>query len=72
MANGKQQSKRGKQKLSAKQREERIRAAQEREERAKAQRERSERTKKVFTVVVCVILVLALGIPTMAIAVLGS
>ncbi len=69
MANNKQQ---GKQKLSAKQRSERIRAAQEREARAKAQRERAERTKKIFTVVVCVVLVLALGIPTMAIAVLGS
>ena len=69
MANNKQQSK---QKLTAKQRSERIRAAQEREARAKAQRERAERTKKIFTVVVCVVLVLALGIPTMAIAVLGS
>lgn len=60
------------QKLTAKQRSERIKAAQEREERARAKQERAERTKKIFTVVVCVILVLALGIPTMALAVLGS
>lgn len=60
------------QKLTAKQKSERIKAAQEREVHAKAQRERAERTKKVFTVVICIILVLALGIPTMALAVLGS
>lgn len=60
------------QKISAKQRAERLRAAEEREQRAKAQKERSARLKKIFTVVVCVILVLALFIPTMAIAVLGG
>lgn len=60
------------QKLTAKQKRERIRAAQEREARAKEHREHAERTKKIFTVVVCVILVLALGIPTMALAVLSS
>lgn len=60
------------QKLTTKQKSERVRAAQEREVRAKEQRERAERTKKIFTVVICVILVLALGIPTMALAVLGS
>ncbi len=57
-----------KQKISAKQREERIRAAQEREARAQAAKERSERLKKIFTIVVCVILVLALGIPTVALS----
>ena len=32
---------------------------------------RAERTKKIFTIVVCVILVLALGIPTIALSVLS-
>ena len=64
--NGKQQ------KLTAQQKSERIKAAQEREERARAQRERSQKMKKAFTVVVCVILVLALGIPTIALSVLAS
>ncbi|MBQ3106870.1 MAG: CASC3 protein CASC3 [Eggerthellaceae bacterium] len=60
------------QKVSAKQRAERIKAAEERQARAKAAEERSAKTKKIFTVAVCVILVLALGIPTMALAVLGG
>ena len=59
MASNKQQGKQ--QKLTAKQKGERVRAAQEREARAKEQREKAERTKKIFTIVVCVILVLALG-----------
>lgn len=59
-------------KLTAQQKAERIKAAQEREERARAQRERSQKMKKAFTVVVCVILVLALGIPTIALSVLAS
>ena len=45
------------QKLTAKQKAER--------------REAAARTKKIFTVVVCVILVLALGIPTIALSVLS-
>lgn len=61
-----------KQKQTAKQKEARIQAAIEREERAKAKKAQSERLKKVFTIVVCIILVLALFIPTMAIAVLGG
>ena len=61
-----------KQKMTAKQREERIKAAEERAKREEAARERKERSKRIFTVVVCVILVLALGVPTMAIAVLGA
>ena len=52
------------QKLTAQQKSDRIKAAKEREARAQAQRERSAKMKKIFTVVVCVILVLALGIPT--------
>lgn len=60
------------QKSAAKQKSDRIKAAQEREIRAKAQRERAEKTKRIFTVVICVILVLALGIPTMALMVMGG
>lgn len=54
------------QKLTKKQKAERIRAAEERELREKERRAAAERSKKIFTVVVCVILVLALGIPTVA------
>ena len=61
-----------KQKMTQKQREERIKAAEERAKREAAAKERKERSKRIFTIVVCVILVLALGIPTMALAVLGS
>lgn len=60
------------QKLTAKQKEARIQAAREREERAKAKKERSDRIKRVVTIIVCVILVLALFIPTMALSVLGG
>ena len=53
-----------------KQQAERIKQAEERERRAKEAAEAKARTKKIFTVVVCV-LVLALGIPTMALTVLS-
>ena len=43
----------------------------ERVRRAKEAAEARARTKKIFTVVVCIILVLALGIPTMALTVLS-
>ncbi len=55
------------QKLTAKQRAARIEAAQRREEAERLRREAAARTKKIFTVIVCIILVLALGIPTVAI-----
>ena len=58
------------QKLTAKQKSERIKA--ERERKAQEQRRRAEKTKRIFTVVICVILVLALGIPTMALMVMGG
>ena len=61
-----------KQKLTAKQKEERIKAAEERAKREAAAKARKERTKRIFTIVVCVILVLALGIPTIGLAVLGG
>ena len=60
------------QKLTAKQKSERIKAAQERERKAQEQRRRAEKTKRIFTVVICVILVLARGIPTMALMVMGG
>lgn len=60
------------QKLTKKQKADRIRAAEERERREKERRAATERSKKIFTVVVCVILVLALGIPTVALAFLGT
>lgn len=60
------------QKLTAKQKSDRIKAAQERERQARLRRERAEKTKKVFTVIVCIILVLALGIPTVALSFLGA
>ena len=55
----------------AQQQAERIKQAEERERRAKEAAEAKARTKKIFTVVVCIILVLALGIPTMALTVLS-
>ncbi len=54
-----------------KQQAEHIKQAEERERRAKEAAEAKARTKKIFTVVVCIILVLALGIPTMALTVLS-
>ncbi len=59
-------------KLSAKQKEARFEAALRREEAARRRREAAARTKKIFTVVICVILVLALGIPTVAIMAMGG
>lgn len=55
-----------KQKLTAKQKAARLEAAKQRELKEKQAAERKEKMKKVFTIAVCVILVLALGIPTMA------
>ena len=61
-----------KQKLTKAQKEARIQAAEERAHREEEAKAKKERGKKIFTIVVCVILVLALGVPTMAIAVLGT
>lgn len=60
------------QKMTAKQRAAQIEAARKREEADRKRRERAARTKKIFTVVVCIILVLALGIPTVAIMAMGG
>lgn len=61
-----------KQKMTAKQRQARLEAAQRREAAAKAEKERKERMKRIGVIVVCVILVLALGIPTVALSFLGA
>lgn len=72
MAQSNRQANKAKKTLTREERAERIKAAEERHRREAEKRVRAERLKKVFTVVVCVILVLALGIPTMAIAVLSQ
>ena len=61
-----------KQKITAKQRAAKVQAAAERAERADQKKAAAEQRKKILTVVVCVILILALGLPTMALAVLGG
>ena len=71
MTQSKKQQGKSRNKLTREQQAARVKAAEERARRAEQQRERAERTKKIFTVVVCVILVLALGIPTMALTVLS-
>ena len=72
MANKKQKKQNvGKRKLTREQMAAKEEAARKAQEQAKAARERSERTKKIFTVIICIILVLALGIPTVALSVLG-
>lgn len=60
------------QKMTAKQRAAQVEAVRKREEAERKRRERAARTKKIFTVVVCIILVLALGIPTVAIMAMGG
>ena len=64
-------NKTGAKNITHKQQSDRVRAAQEREQRAREAAEAKARTKKIFTIVVCVILVLALCIPTMALTVLS-
>lgn len=60
------------QKMTAKQREARLAAAQERERLAREKKERSDRLKRIGVIVVCAILVLALGVPTVALSFLAS
>ena len=64
-------NKTGSKNITRKQQAERVRRAELQERRAKEAAEARARTKKIFTVVVCIILVLALGIPTMALTVLS-
>lgn len=61
-----------KQKMTAKQRQARLEAAQKREAAARAEKERKERMKRIGVIIVCVILVLALGVPTIALSFLGA
>ncbi len=61
-----------KQKMSAKQREARLEAAKAREARIAEEKARKERWKKIGVIVVCVILVLALGVPTVALSFLST
>ena len=55
--------------MTPKQKQAKIEAAKKSEEAAKKAQARGERRKKIFTVVVCVILVLGLGIPTVGLTV---
>ena len=58
--------------LTAAERQARIARAREREKQEHERREHASFVKKVFTVAVCVILALALSIPTMALVVMGG
>ncbi len=58
--------------LTREEKAERARAKVEAQKREQARRDRESLMKKVFTVVVCVILILALGIPTMALTVFSQ
>lgn len=58
--------------LTREEKAERARAKVEAQKREQARRERESLMKKVFTVVVCIILILALGIPTMALTVFSQ
>ncbi len=72
MATAKNKKKTSKQKVSAKQLKQREERALERQREAQAREQRSALMKRVFTIAVCVILILALGLPTMALMVLGG
>lgn len=72
MAQSNRQANKSKKTISREEKAARIKAAEERQKREAESRVRKERTKRIFTVVVCVILVLALGIPTMALTVLSQ
>ena len=61
-----------KQKLTKAQREARVAAAEERQRREEESKAKKQRFKQVFTIIVCVILVLALGIPTIGLSVLSA
>ncbi len=61
-----------KQKVSAKQLKEREQRALERQRLAKEKEERQSLIKRIFVVAVCVILILALSLPTMGLMFLGG
>lgn len=56
------------QKVSAKQKAAKIAAAQEREAAAAAKKAHTERLKKIGIVIVCAVLILALGLPTIGLS----
>ncbi len=58
--------------LTREEKAERARAKLEAQKREQERRNRESLMKKLFTVAVCVILILALGIPTMALTVLSQ
>ncbi len=61
-----------KQKMSAKQLKEREERALERQRLAKEKEERQSLVKRIFVIAVCVILILALSLPTMGLMFLGG
>lgn len=61
-----------KQKVSAKQRAEREQRAEEKMRLAAEEKARKQRFKQIFAITVCVILALALMLPTMGLMVLGG
>lgn len=66
MANGK------KQKMTAKQLKEREERALERQRLAEEKKKRDKLLKRIFVIAVCVILILALSLPTMGLMFLGG
>ena len=62
----------GKQKVSAKQRQAREQSLLEKKAHEETKKARQDKLKRVFIVVVCVILALALTLPTMGLLVLGG
>lgn len=62
----------GKQKMTAKQMREREERALERKRLAEEKKKREELIKRVFVIAVCVILILALSLPTMGLMFLGG
>ncbi|WP_251197439.1 CASC3 protein CASC3 [Anaerotardibacter muris] len=61
-----------KQKISAKQAEERRQAALERQRKQAEKQKRAEFIKRIGVIVVCVILALALSIPTVGLMFIGG
>ena len=62
----------GKQKMTAKQLKEREERALERKRIEEEKKKRDELIKRVFVIAVCVILILALSLPTMGLMFLGG
>ena len=60
------------QKLSAKQRAERLEKEQRRQEAEENRRKARETRKRIFTIVIVAILIIGLSFPTMALVVMGG